>query len=165
MTAQTHPSLQEHHHAEPSVLALRLSYAGLLPFVGGTLFIWLLAGRVGDEPFIFVVRALSSYAALVVAFLGGVPWGLIMWQSATGHELPDKHKRAMWTGVAYCLAAWIALLMPPHAGLVLMGVLLITCYLTDRQRYRELGVSGWLTLRFRLTILSSISCFLAAAQI
>ena len=62
-------------------------------------------------------------------------------------------------------AAWLALLMPPHAGLVVMGALLIACYLLDRKHYLELGVSGWLTLRFRLTVVASLSCFLAAAQI
>jgi hypothetical protein len=160
-----HPSLPPHHHAEPSELARRLGYLGLAPFVIGALFIWLLVGRIEDEPFIFVVRALTSYAALIVSFLGGVPWGLIMWQSSAGMELPDHHKRAMLTGVVYSLLAWLALLMPPHAGLVVMGVLLIVCYLTDRKRYPELGVAGWLTLRFRLTALASLSCFLAAAQI
>jgi hypothetical protein len=159
------PTLPPHHHAEPGELALRLGYFGLVPFIGGALFICLLAGRMEPEPFNFLVMAMTSYAALVVSFLGGIPWGLIMWQSAAGMPLPDKHKRALWTGVAYSLAAWVALLMPPHAGLVVMGVLLIVCYLTDRKRYPELGVSGWLTLRFRLTSLSSLSCFLAAAQI
>jgi hypothetical protein len=162
-TAPSH--LPAHHHAEPSELALRLGYAGLIPFVGGSLFIWLLAGRMEPEPFNFLVMAVASYAALVVSFLGGIPCGLIMWQSAAGQALPDKHRRALLTGLAYGAAAWVGMLMPPHAGLVVLGVLLIGCYLNDRKLYPELGASGWLTLRFRLTILSSLSCFLAAAQI
>ncbi len=158
-------TLPDHHHAEPDELARKLGYAGLAPFVAGAVFIWLLVGRIDDEPFMFVVRALTSYAALVVSFLGGIPWGLIMWRSASGMPMPDHHKRALWTGVIYTLAAWMALLMPPHAGLVIMGVLLVACYLSDRKRYPELGVAGWLTLRFRLTCVASLSCFLAAAQI
>lgn len=160
-----HSSLPAHHHAEPSPLALQLGYAGLAPFLCGALFICLLAGRIDEVPFVFVVRALTSYAALVVSFLGGIPWGLIMWQSAAGMPLPEHHKRALWTGVAYSLAAWVAVMMPPHAGLVVMGALLVACYLTDRKRYPELGVAGWLTLRFRLTAIASMSCWLAAAQI
>lgn len=158
-------ALPEHHHAEPDELARKLAYVGLAPFIGGALFIWLLVGRIDKEPFMFVVRALTAYAALIVSFLGGIPWGLIMWRSASGMPMPDHHKRALWTGVVYTLAAWLGLLMPPHAGLVVMGFLLIACYLTDRKRYPELGVAGWLTLRFRLTCASSLSCFLAAAQI
>lgn len=149
----------------PDELARKLGYAGLIPFVSGAVFIWLLTGRIDEEPFNFVVLALSSYAALVVSFLGGIPWGLTMWHTATGQPLPLAHQHALWAGVGYTLAAWVALLMPPHAGLVVMGVLLIVCYLIDRKRYPELGVAGWLTLRFRLTVVASLSCFLAAAQI
>ncbi len=152
-------------HPEPGELARKLGYAGLIPFVGGALFIWLLAGRVADEPFIFVVRAVTSYAALIVSFLGGLPWGVVMRQSSHSGALPEHHSRALWTGIAYSLAAWVALLMPPHAGLVVLGGLLIGCYAIDRKRYPELGLSGWLTLRFRLTVMASLSCFLAAAQI
>lgn len=152
---------------QPGDLARKLGYAGLAPFIGGALFVFLLAvpGRIDEDAFHFVVRALSGYAALVVAFLGGIPWGLVMWRSAMNGVQPDAHRRALWTGIVYVLSAWIALLMPPHAGLIVMGALLIACYLTDRKRYPELGVAGWLTLRFRLTVVASMSCFLAAAQI
>jgi MFS family permease len=156
---------QPPHHPEPSQLARRLGHAGLAPFVLCALFIWLLAGRVEDEPFSFVVAALTSYAALVLAFLGGIPWGLIMWQTGAGMPPPPHHDRALWTGLLYVTGAWIGLLMPPHAGLVVLGALLIACYLTDRKRYPELGVSAWLTLRFRLTVVASLCCFLAAAQL
>jgi hypothetical protein len=159
------PPLPVQAHAEPGELARKLGYAGLTPFIAGALFVFLLSGRIDDDPFNFVVLALSSYAALIISFLGGIPWGLVMWRSASGLALADAHRRALWTGIAYMLAAWVALLMPPHAGLVVMGALLITCYLTDRKRYPELGVAGWLTLRFRLTVVASMSCFLAAAQI
>ena len=161
------PTLPDTHDARPGDLARKLGYAGLVPFIGGALFVFLLAvpGHIGEDAFSFVVRALSCYAALVIAFLGGIPWGLVMWRSATGQTPPEAHRRALWTGIVYTLSAWIALLMPPHAGLVVMGALLIACYLTDRKRYPELGVAGWLTLRFRLTVVASMSCFLAAAQI
>jgi MFS family permease len=152
-------------HPEPSELAVKLGRAGLAPFALGTVFIWLLAGRVEPEVFQFVVAALTSYAALIVAFLGGLPWGLIMSQTDGQAEPSNTQRRALWTGLAYVTGAWIGLLMPPHAGLVVLGGLLIACYLTDRKRYPELGVSGWLTLRFRLTAMASLCCFLAAAQI
>lgn len=154
-----------HAHAVPSRLALRLGYAGLLPFVGGALFVWLLVGRIDDEPFAFVVRGLSSYAALIVSFLGGMRWGLVMTASEAGSNTPGYQRRALWVGISFSLAAWLAVQMPPHAGLALMGGLLIACYLADRKHYLELGASGWLTLRFRLTAVASLSCFLAAAQI
>lgn len=159
------PPLSGQHHAEPGELARKLGYAGLVPFICGAVFVFLLSGRMEEEPFHFLVLALSSYAALIIAFLGGIPWGLTMWRAAAGKAPPDADRGALWTGIVYTLAAWVGMLMPPHAGLVWMGALLIVCYLTDRKRYPELGVGGWLTLRFRLTVVASMSCFLAAAQI
>ncbi|MDE2400872.1 MAG: DUF3429 domain-containing protein [Burkholderiales bacterium] len=155
-----HPGL-----AEPNDLARRLGHAGLIPFVAGTLFIWLLAGKVEPEPFAFVVNALTSYAALVVSFLGGLPWGLTMLAQDYSQPATPLQRRALIWGVVYTSAAWVALLMPPHAGLAALGGLLVGCYLVERKRYPELGAAGWLKLRFRLTLVSSLCCFLAAAQL
>ena len=61
------------------------------------------------------------------------------------------------------LLGWVAVMMPPHAGLVLHGVLLVVCYLVDRRVYPVQGAAHWLTLRFRLSSVAALSCFLAAA--
>ncbi|MGH6647570.1 DUF3429 domain-containing protein, partial [Aquabacterium sp.] len=155
-----HPGL-----AEPSELARRLGHAGLIPFVGGALFVWLLVGRMDPQPFAFVVSAFTSYAALVVAFLGGLPWGLGMLRQHYHQAALPAEKRGLAWGVGYVIASWVALQMPPHAGLAALGGLLIGCYLVDRKCYPDLGAAGWLKLRFRLTVMSSLSCFLAAAQL
>jgi hypothetical protein len=132
--------------------ARRLGYAGLLPFVLGALLVWLVHIDVRQE----VAFALSAYAALVAAFLGGVHWGL-----AFRHDEPP----AAWLGwgVVPLLVAWPALIMPPHAGLVVQGVLIAGCYLVDRRLYPQQGVARWLTLRFRLSAVASLCCFIGAA--
>ena len=56
-------------------LAHRLGYAGLAPFVLGCLLIWLIGDRNLDQH-TFVSMALSGWAGLVIAFLGGIHWGL-----------------------------------------------------------------------------------------
>lgn len=136
-------------------LALRLAYAGLIPFVLGALLVWLLAGYQADAH-AFVTLALSCYAALVISFLGGIHWGLGMRQT-----IPSPQP-FVW-GVVASLLAWVAVVMPPYAGLVLHGVLLVLCYLVDRRSYPALGAAAWLTLRFRLSAVAALSCFLAAA--
>ena len=67
-----------------------------------------------------------------------------------------------WAVVPVILA-WIGVLMPPYAGLVVLGVLLVVCYAVDRRAYRTQGAAAWLTLRFRATVVASLSCFVAAA--
>ncbi len=164
MTTSSTPSYRQGDPAQahPGELARKLGYAGLIPFVGGALFVWLLTGRIDHEPFIFLVNAITGYAALIVSFLGGLPWGLVMRDAA---EPDDTVRKALWWGIAYSLLAWVALCMPAHAGLVVLGTLLIVAYLNDRKLYPALGVEHWLTLRFQLTAIASLSCFLTAAQI
>src|SRR6218665_1712569 len=135
-------------------VASRLAYAGLAPFVIGALLVWLVADNLGAHA--FVTLALSAYAGLVIAFLGGIHWGLAFRQT-----IPSPQP-FVW-GVVPTLVAWVAVVMPAYAGLVLHGVMLVVGYLVDRRLYPALGVSSWLTLRFRLSAVAALSCFLAAA--
>lgn len=164
------PSLSAQQQAHPGPLARRLGYLGLIPFVTGALCIWLIGGLLDDnpdlvEPFLFVVRGLTTYAALIVSFLGGLHWGMLMWQSGSGLDESHLHRRALWVGIAYSLVGLLGVVMPPHAGLALLGFALIACYAIDRKLYPAMGTTGWLTLRFRLTAVASLSCFWGAAQI
>jgi hypothetical protein len=135
-----------------SSTALRLAYAGLLPFVFGSLLVWL----VREEAHPYVALALSAYGAVIASFLGGIHWGL-----AFRHAEPPP--RLLVWGVVPSIVAWLAVMMPPSAGLVILGAMLLACYAVDRRLYTEEGVAHWLTLRFRLSAVASLSCFIGAA--
>lgn len=130
--------------------ALQLGYAGLLPFVVGAMLVWLV--RPDAHP--YVTQALTGYAAVIVSFLGGIHWGL-------GFRSGEP-ARFVW-GVVPSLVAWVAVMMPPQAGLVIHGVMLVVCYGVDRRVYPALGLQHWLTLRFRLSAVAAASCFIGAA--
>ncbi len=138
--------------SSPDVRALRLGYAGLLPFVLGAALTWIV--RADAHP--YVAAALSAYAAVIVSFLGGIHWGLGF------RAQPASASLFVW-GVVPSLTAWVAVVMPPYAGLVVHGVALIVCYAVDRRVYPLHGAAAWLTLRFRLTVVASLSCFVGAA--
>ncbi|MET0210392.1 MAG: DUF3429 domain-containing protein [Burkholderiaceae bacterium] len=138
--------------SEPGPIAHRLGYAGLIPFVAGAALVWL----VHADAHPYVVDALSKYGAVIVSFLGGIHWGYAMREGR-----PEAHAFA-W-GIVPSLLAWIAALMPAHAGLAALGFVLVACWLVDRRIYPRHGLARWLTLRFRLTLVASLSCFLAAA--
>lgn len=132
--------------------AARLSHAALVPFVLGALLVWLVWPDVREV----VALGLSAYAGLALGLLAGIHWGLAM----RGGTQPGAH----WAWpVALTAGAWVALVMPPHAGLVLQGVLLAASYAVDRRAYPALGLAHWLTLRFRLSVVAAACCFLAAA--
>lgn len=136
----------------PSPQAHALAYAGLLPFVAGAVLVWLV--RADAHP--YVSLALTSYAAVIVSFLGGIHWGLAFRQS------PPPTAWLVW-GVLPSLVAWVAVLMPPSAGLVVHGSMLLACYAVDRQLYPKQGAAHWLTLRFRLSTVAALCCFVGAA--
>jgi hypothetical protein len=150
MNAATPPPMP--HAGAPSPAALRLGYAGLLPFVGGALLVWL----VWPEAHPYTTLALSAYAAVIVSFLGGIHWGIGFGEAAPPASL------FVW-GVVPSLVAWVAVMMPASAGLVIHGVMLLVCYAVDRRVYPRHGLAAWLTLRFRLSTVAALSCFLGAA--
>lgn len=136
----------------PPRWALQLGYAGLLPFVGGAALVWL----VWPEAHPYTTLALSAYAAVIVSFLGGIHWGIAMREPAPPVAL------FAW-GVVPSLVAWVAVMMPASAGLVIHGLMLLVCYAVDRRIYPQHGLAAWLTLRFRLSTVAALSCFLGAA--
>jgi hypothetical protein len=132
--------------------ARRWAYATLAPFVVGAVLVWLV--RLQVLP--YVTAALAAYAGLVIALLGGVHWGLAM-------RRPETAVRRFTWGAAVAFGAWLGMMMPAYAGLVVQGVMLIACYVADRRVYAAEGLRRWLTLRFRLSAIAAICCFVAAA--
>lgn len=170
----------DHHQ-----LIKTLGRAGLIPFVLLALMVWLL---IDNDLQPFVATALACYAAIIASFLGGVHWGAAWVHSAANSSHRDEHQvPALWWGILAPLLAWLGILIPilsglvwyiaqgklsidevklqAQAGLVWLGLLLIACYLIDRKLYPSAGLQHWLTLRFHLSTVASLSCFLAAGAL
>ena len=56
-------------------------------------------------------------------------------------------------------------MMPPYAGLPLLGLVLVACYAVDKRTYPAVGLGPWLPLRLRLTVVATLSCVLGAAAV
>lgn len=152
------------HDPNDTALIRTLGHAGLIPFVLLAALVWL----VNLELQAWVAIALAAYAALIVSFLGGIHWG-IGWlagrqaaEATTAHHAQRNH--FLW-GIVPSLLAWPGLLMPAFAGLAWLGFLLILCYLADRTLYARAGLQAWLTLRFRLSAVAALSCFIGAGAL
>jgi hypothetical protein len=133
-------------------LILRLGYAGLLPFIILAILLWL----VDEDLHPFVSIALTSYAATIASFLAGLHWTI----GFLSQKESDKFH--LWWSITLSILAWLGVVMPAYAGLPYLGFLLIVAYLVDRKTYPHVGLKHWLTLRFRLTLISSLACFLAS---
>lgn len=159
MTVAAQPLRQD---GPDDLLTRRLGHAGLIPFVLLALLLWLLGG---DQQ-AFVAIALAAYGALILSFLGGVHWGLA-WSldRSVVQPTPNLRRQLLLWGITPSLLAWPGVLMPPFAGLAWLGFMLILNYLADRTLYPRAGLQHWLTLRFRLSTVAALSCFIGAGAL
>lgn len=161
------PIATETDDPRDTALVRVLGHGGLIPFVMLTATLWLVTGELQT----WVAMALATYAALILSFLGGIHWG-IGWQAGMRERLDKQTPRALhaqrrhflW-GIVPSLLAWPGVLMPAFAGLAWLGFILIIAYLADRTLYRSAGLQQWLTLRFRLSAVAALSCFIAAGAL
>jgi Protein of unknown function (DUF3429) len=140
--------------SKPTRLARLLGYAGLVPFALLAALLWTVHG----EWQALAAAALVGYGAVIASFLGGVHWGI-------AGQVPAQAARFHYVwGVAPSLLGWVALFVSPSAGLPLLGLVLITCYLVDRRSYPRVGWAAWLPMRLQLTSVALLSCVLGAVK-
>ncbi|MBV2133017.1 DUF3429 domain-containing protein [Pseudomonas sp. MAP12] len=140
----------------PPQLAWLLGMAGLIPFVSGALGIWITP--VGWRP--LVLAALLDYAAVILAFMGAIHWGLAM--RAEQDDLRAQLQLGLsvippllgWAAVSFGLPAALAI---PVFVLAFVGL-----YLADLRAVR-LGLAPvwYRPLRMPLTVVV-VACLLIA---
>ena len=124
--------------------ALLLGAAGLLPSLAMPV---LLAG--GDGAAAFALQAGPAYGALIASFIGGAWWGL-----AANKAGDEALTRWLVLSVLPMLAAWVALLLPPQAGLLMLAVIFALLPLADRAAQAgALAPDWWWRLRLPLSLL------------
>jgi hypothetical protein len=144
-----------HTSSSPSTWARGLGYGGLVPFVGLTLALWFLP--VPQQA--MAATVLLAYSASILSFIGAIHWGLAM-RDTSG----PRTAMLLW-GVVPSLMAWIALLLPTGWGLLLVAVILWSCFAADRVVYPPMGLRAWLPMRLWLTTVASASCIAGAVRI
>lgn len=145
---------------QPPKLALLLGYAGLVPFVTGALGIW-----VTPEGWrVLVLSALLDYAAVILAFMGAIHWGLAMRAEHAGEPAQIQ----LGLSVIPPLLGWLAISggMPVSLALPMCLLAFGGLYIAD-MRAVKLGLAPkWYpSLRRPLTIVVCVSLLLAWASV
>ena len=115
----------------PPRLALGLGLAGLIPFVTGALGLWLTPEAWRDR----VLEELLAYAAIILAFMGAIHWGLAM----RAEENSDKAPVQLGLSVIPPLLGWVALALPNVLG---RGLFAAGCLAGNAGGGLRLTVSG-----------------------
>lgn len=118
-----------------------LGYAGLIPFV-----LTALAIHGPPSGAAVSVRIFIGYGAAILAFLGGIQWGLAL------HPGVERAAERAVVGVLPSLLAWLALLMPPPAAILVLGAGFAALLLWERYRCPIASPVWYVGLRTRLTI-------------
>ena len=145
---------------KPPQLALLLGYAGLLPFVFGALGIWLIP--LGWRT--FVLDAVLDYAAVILAFMGAIHWGLAMRAGAS----EGRAQLQLGLSVIPPLLGWVAIAGGLTTSLVLPIFLFafIGLYLGDLHAVRAGLAPRWYpALRTPLTLVVCLSLLVAWASV
>ena len=125
--------------------ALVLGFAGLIPFLASTLGVWI----AGYPQSLAALDIQLAYGAVILSFMGAVHWGLAM---AGGPKAMSFH-RLGWS-VVPALAGWLALLLNPIYGLLLMVAGFAGVYFGDLRSIAAGNAPAWYkALRKPLTII------------
>lgn len=145
---------------KPPQLAVLLGYAGLIPFVSGALGIWVIP--LGWRP--FVLAALLDFAAVILAFMGAIHWGLAM----RAQETDERAQVQLGLSVIPPLLGWLAVAsgMPMGMALPICLLAFVGLYLADL-RAVKLGLAPrWYPrLRTPLTLIVTLSLLVAWASV
>lgn len=137
--------------AIPTV-ALVLGLAGLIPFFCAALGSILLSNELAATS----LTALGAYGAVILSFLGGVKWGVV---------LNDKAALKRWQplvlSVIPSIIAWVALLLPPMMLLSFLAAAMVFQYFLDTQSVQAKKLPAWYgRLRLILTTGAVVSLLL-----
>jgi hypothetical protein len=131
---------------------LWLGALGLLPFVAASL-LAVIAPSIKET----AVAALIAYGAVILSFLGGALWGLII-----GRADADRMGGLLILSVVPSLIGWVSLLLPPVMALVLLALSSGCWFVVDTRMAKEKIAPPWYPrLRMPLTVI--VVCCLALA--
>lgn len=141
---------------QPPRLAILLGYAGLIPFISGAIGIWITPPAWRTD----VLTALLHYAAVILAFMGAIHWGLAM----ARERQDDASHRQLGLSVLPALLGWLAISsgLPALLALALLISGFIGLYMADVHAVKlELAPRWYTALRKPLTTVVLISLLAA----
>lgn len=111
---------------------------GLVPFVAPALAAPFAAGDLK----LALIRALLAYGAAILSFLGGIHWGAGMTRPI-GRADRAVDAGTLAISVVPSLAGWVALLLDPRSGLILLALAFAANLLLDIRATRSGLMPPW----------------------
>lgn len=138
----------------PPGLAVGLALAALVPFVTGALGLWLTPQAWRE----WVMNEYLAFAAVMLAFMGAIHWGLAM----RADEASEKAPMQMGLSVIPPLLGWLALSLPINFAIPLFFFAFGTLYFADNWAVKQGLAPAWYTRLRRPVSLAIIASMMVA---
>ncbi|MAA99044.1 MAG: DUF3429 domain-containing protein [Stappia sp.] len=144
---------------QPSAAAW-LGLAGLVPFVAGAAYLTVAAFEVVSPAATgHAALAVMLYGAVILSFLGGARWGAAM-------QAGERGAAGYAFSVLPSLVAWIATMLPPVQGLLMLAAGLLLQGMADTRAASAGLLPAWYGgLRARLTMVAVVSLLIATGSL
>jgi Protein of unknown function (DUF3429) len=141
-------------------LAILLTYAGAIPFVAAAVVI-LFGNMMGLGMYRgLATQAITTYAAVIVSFLGGIQWGIGI---ATHEQQPQTARSLFLLSVVPSLMAWAMLFLPATNARIIVAIFLVGfVWIIDALLHLQKVIPTWFfKLRSIITGIVLLSLILA----
>lgn len=147
---------------EPKRVATILTYAGTIPFLACAA-ILLFGQHMGLGSLRqFAGQAITTYAAVIVSFLGGIQWGVAL---ATHEQQPQTAKSLFLLSVVPSLLAWAMLFLPNGSSRVIVAIFLVGfVWVIDALLHLQQVLPTWF-FRLRSIVSAVVMASLIAAML
>jgi len=149
-----------------SPLIRKLSYAGLIPFIGLALMV-----QLAPTPVNYLsAESLAGYGAIITSFMGAIHWGAnfhTLGKPLSGERWVDRN--AWIWGVIPAIISWIALHMYIPVGLLILAATLVIQRNIDQDTYfyyfdNDEARIAFMRMRKHLTAVA-VTCLIWAAVV
>ncbi len=128
-------------HTDPRRVANFLACAGTIPFVVAAII--LLFGNMLGLGMLrpLAAQGITTYAAIIVSFLGGIQWGLGI---ATYEQQPQTARSLFTLSVVPSLLAWAMLFLPASTSRIVVAIFLVGfVWIIDSLLYLQKVIPPW----------------------
>ena len=147
---------------EPKRVAAALMYVGTLPFIACAI-VLLFGNALGLGAYrAFTTQAITTYAAVIVAFLGGIQWGIAI---VTHEQQPQTAKSLFLLSVVPSLLGWAMLFLPSNSSRVIVAIFLVGfVWVVDALLHLQQVIPTWF-FRLRSVVSAVVLAALSVAML
>ena len=138
----------------PPALAVGLAFASLMPFVTGALGLWVTPEAWRE----WVMQEFLAFAAVMLAFMGAIHWGLAM----RAEEGSERAPMQLGLSVIPPLLGWFALSLPINFAIPVFFFAFATLYVADIWAVKQGLAPAWYTSLRRPVSLAIIASMIVA---